>query len=187
VWDETNVLFSSDHGEEFGEHGLYFHRNFPYDELINVPLIVRPADESPPARVDDQRELLDIAPTVCAMHGVDDSDAGFLGTPLYEGGSRDVVALGQPGMDVPAVSVRADGWKYVHTEDSSQLYDLEADPDEQRDVHDENPRVAARLRRTIPDRLFGRDTKSPRPPENEVGKEQLEALGYMELRESDGT
>jgi len=89
------------------------------------------------------------------MHGVDDSDAGFLGTPLYEGGSRDVVALGQPGMDVPAVSVRADGWKYVHTEDSSQLYDLEADPDEQRDVHDENPRVAARLRRTIPDRLFG--------------------------------
>jgi len=37
VWDETNVLFSSDHGEEFGEHGLYFHRNFPYDELINVP------------------------------------------------------------------------------------------------------------------------------------------------------
>lgn len=186
-WADTNVLFSSDHGEEFGEHGYFFHRNYPYDELIHVPLIVKPAASPVVDTVQTQRELLDLAPTICSFHDVDASDASFLGTPLYEGDDRTVLALGQPGMDEPAVTVRTDGWKYVHTEVDQLLYDLDADPGEQDDVVDENPRVAARLRRAVPDRLFGRDTKAPRPPEDDVDREQLAALGYMELREEDST
>ncbi|MEF8802090.1 MAG: sulfatase [Halolamina sp.] len=186
LWEDTTWLFSSDHGEEFGEHGLYFHRNFPYDELIHVPLVVKTADRSEPDRIESQRELLDLAPTICALYGVDISEYRFLGTPLFEGEDRDVVSLGQPGMDDPAVALRADGWKYIHTPEQEFLFDLSADPEEQDDVAESNSQTLSRLQRRIPDHLFNRDTKSPRPPEDDVDRDQLQALGYMELRGSDG-
>ncbi|MBX0324032.1 sulfatase-like hydrolase/transferase [Halomicroarcula sp. F13] len=185
IWDDLNILFSSDHGEEFGEHGLFFHRNFPYDELTHVPLILKPARTPPTDTIVEQRELLDLVPTICSFHDVDTDDYSFLGTPLYEGDGRDVISLGQPGMDVPAVTIRTGDWKYIHTESDKQLYDLTSDPGEQTNVIDSNQRVAARLQRKIPQRLFGRDTKTPRPPKDQPDKEQLEALGYLELREDE--
>lgn len=185
LWERTNLLFSSDHGEEFGEHDLFFHRNYPYDELIHVPLIVKPADETPGHRVAGQRELLDIAPTICSFYGIEPAEYSFLGTHLYEGDGRNVIVLGQPGMEIPAVSIRTEEWKYIHTNDEAQLYDLPEDPGEQTNVVEQNPQVAARLRRMIPERLFDRDTKTPRPPKDEVDREQLDALGYVELRDED--
>ncbi|QSG06956.1 Arylsulfatase A or related enzyme [Halapricum desulfuricans] len=184
LWEDTNWIFSSDHGEEFGEHGLYFHRNFPYDELIHVPLIFKGSDRSEPSRIDSQRELLDLAPTICSLHGIDSSEYRFLGTPLFEGEDRNVVSLGQPGMDEPAVALRADGWKYIHTPKEELLFDLSTDPEEQDNIAQSNSETVSRLRQRIPDRLFGRDPKSPRPPKDDVDREQLEALGYMELRET---
>lgn len=185
LWETSNIIFSSDHGEEFHEHGRFFHRNFPYDELIHVPLIVKPAAQPPIDRVSKQRSLLDLAPTICSFFDVDTDEYRFLGTPLYEGDERDVIALGQPGMDVPAVAVRTPNWKYIQTVEETQLYNIQTDPSEGKNVVEDHPRVTARFRQKIPERLFERDTKAPRPPEDEVDKEQLEALGYMELREAD--
>lgn len=182
LWDETDVIFSSDHGEEFGEHGLFFHRNFPYDELIHVPLVCKASDGDCPETVPEQRTLLDLLPTICSLHGVETSGYGFLGTDLLEGDERDVIVLGQPGMDVPAVAVRSDGWKYIHTDDVRQLYDLNEDPAEQENLYSTRPEVADQLHGLVPDYLFGRDTKAPRPPEDDVDREHLAALGYMELR-----
>jgi arylsulfatase A-like enzyme len=187
LFEESDIVFSSDHGEEFREHGRFFHRNFPYDELIHVPLVVARAGGGATEPVAEQRELLDLAPTICGFHDVDASGYSFRGTPLFEGGPRDVIALGQPGMDEPALAVRADGWKYIHTDAAEQLYDLESDPDEREDVVATTPDTARRLRRLVPEYLFGRDTKAPRPPEDDVDREQLAALGYMELREDEGS
>lgn len=183
LWERSNILFSSDHGEEFREHGLFFHRNYTYDELIHVPLIVKRADGTELTAVPEQRELLDLAPTICSFYDIDVDEYSFLGTHLYEGEKRDVIALGQPGMETPAVAIRTGDWKYIHTEKEKQLYDLREDPEEQNNVVEEDHQVAARLRRKIPERLFDRDTKTPRPPKDEVDREQLEALGYIELRE----
>ncbi|WP_424019005.1 sulfatase [Halorientalis pallida] len=186
LWDETNLLFSSDHGEEFYEHGNYFHRNYPYDELIHVPLIAKRADDpAGGATVTEQRQLLDLAPTICQFHGLDPDAYDFQGTPLFEGDGREVVTLGQPNDRDPAVAVRHDGWKYIDTGDDERLYDLTADPAETENVVDDNPDVAARLARSIPDSVLDRDVEDPREPEDEVDREQLEALGYMELREEE--
>jgi arylsulfatase A-like enzyme len=186
LWDETNLLFSSDHGEEFYDHGNYFHRNYPYDELLHVPLLAKRAtDPTGGATVTEQRQLLDLAPTICQFHGLDPGEYGFQGTPLFEGGSREVVALGQPNDRDPAVAVRHDGWKYIDTGDGEELYDLTADPDETENVLADNPDVASRLTRCIPESVFERDVEDPRQPEDDVDREQLEALGYMELREEE--
>jgi arylsulfatase A-like enzyme len=184
LWDELNVLFSSDHGEEFYEHGSYYHRNYPYDELINVPLVVKRADDPADGEtVTEQRQLLDLVPTICKLHGVEPDGYDFRGIPLFEGDSRDVVALGQPNDRDPAVAIRADDWKYIVTGGDDLLYDLDNDPKETENVAAENPSVVSRLERRIPDHLYERDAESPREPEDEVDREQLEALGYMELRD----
>lgn len=186
LWDQTNLLFSSDHGEEFDEHGKFFHRNYPYDELLHVPLLAKRADDPAGGEtVSEQRQLLDLAPTISAFHGLDPNAYGFQGTQLFEGDSREVIALGQPNDRDAAVAVRHDGWKYIDTGDGALLYDLNEDPGETENVVEDNPDVAARLERCIPDSVFDREVEDPRRPEDEVDREQLEALGYMELREEE--
>lgn len=182
LWDRSDIFFSSDHGEEFREHGLFFHRNYPYDELTNVPLIVKSAKEDQPSIIKEQRELLDLAPTIVSDFGLDGEEFGMLGNSLFEESSRDVISMGQPGMDIPAVAIRSNGWKYIHTEEGNQLYNLEKDAAEQTNVYKENHPEAQRLKRKIPSRLLSRDTKLPRPPEDSVDRQQLDALGYMEIR-----
>lgn len=184
LWSDANILFSSDHGEEFYEHGNYFHRNYPYDELSHVPLIMKaPSAPDLPSEVEEQRELLDLAPTIAAFHDVDPAQYDFTGEPLFRGDPRRVFSLGQPSDAAPAVTLRTPEWKFIASADVERLYDLDTDPDEQRNVTDEHPAVAGRLRDSIPDRLLERDVNRPRAPDDDVDKERLEALGYLELRE----
>ncbi|AFK18199.1 sulfatase [Haloferax mediterranei ATCC 33500] len=183
LWDECNVLFSSDHGEEFREHGAFFHRNYPYDELTHVPLIVKTPTVDAPERISETRELLDLAPTITSFHLSDSIDPEFEGTHLFEGDDRTVFSLGQPNEIAPAVAVRTDEWRLIASKAGDQLYDIRTDPDEQRNVIDDNPAVAAELRDRIPEHLVTREVNPPRAPKDDVDREQLEALGYMELRD----
>lgn len=183
IWDESRILFSSDHGEEFREHGRFFHRNYPYDELVHVPLVVKAPSIDASERIAETRELLDLAPTIVSAHVQDSAVPVFEGEHLFTGDSRRVFSLGQPNDIAPAVSVRTDEWKLITTEADDQLYDLASDPDEQNDVASDNPEIVEELRESIPDHLISREVNPPRPPEDEVDRDQLEALGYMELRD----
>lgn len=194
-WEELNVIFTADHGEEFAEHGRYFHRNYPYDELIHVPLVVKAPDHYDGGEtIAEGRELLDVAPTIRALHGVgneDDDDgtprseSAFEGGPVFEGESRRVIALGQPPDAEPAVAVREEEWKYIREGESRRLYDIAGDPEEREDVLDENRDVAKRLDGSIPEHLLTREAKPPRAPDDEVDRERLDALGYLELQEDE--
>lgn len=184
LWDDANVVFSADHGEEFYEHGDYFHRNYPYDELTHVPLLLKGDGVPTGERVAEQRQLLDLAPTICQFHGVETAEFDFEGEPLLEGDERRVVALGSGRPDdEQVVAGRWDGWKFIADAESVQLYDLEDDPAESKNVADDNPGVVRRFRKEIPDYLFDREDETLRDPVDDVDKEQLEALGYLELQE----
>lgn len=191
LWNDCNVVLTSDHGEEFYEHGQYFHRNFPHDELTHVPLVVKPAREAVPStkhpeRISEQRELLDLAPTICSFHGIARGHS-FLGESLFEGDERRIVALGQPNGSPPTVSVRDPQWKLLWTDGDRRLFDLQADSGEHRDVAAEHPDVAAKLADAVPQRVFDRRLVPPRAPDDEADREQLAALGYMELRDDESS
>ena len=69
-WDDTAVVVCADHGELLGEHGLYGHEFALYEELINVPLLVKhPALDA--GRRADLVELLDLYHTTIDAFGVD--------------------------------------------------------------------------------------------------------------------
>ena len=72
-WEETVVIVCSDHGELHGEHDLYGHEFALYDELINVPLVIKHPDLEP-GRREDLVELLDLYHTTLDALGVDPVD-----------------------------------------------------------------------------------------------------------------
>lgn len=184
LWSDTNVVLTADHGEEFGDHGRYFHRNRPYDELLHVPLAAKRAADAangdPAYRtVDAQRELLDLAPTVAAFHDVD-PPAAFRGTRLFAGGRRRVIATGSFDADAPAVGARWDGHKYIAVGEDEELYDLDDDPRETDDRAASAPDTCRAYRVEIPDHLL--DTADAGVPDgvDDAVEKRLSDLGYRD-------
>lgn len=177
-WEDAQVIFTADHGEEFGEHGYYFHRNRPYDELIHVPLVVRRSSESE-GRISEQRELLDIAPTICEFHGVS-PPTSFIGRSLFDPGNRQVIATGSFRDSVPVVGARWEDWKYIEADDEKELYDLDTDPTESENVAKENPDRVSRFGNELPNRLYYEDHSAVPTNASEEVSQRLEDLGYLE-------
>jgi arylsulfatase A-like enzyme len=109
LYDETILVFTSDHGEEFGEHGAVgWHSHTLYDELLRVPLIIKFADRwSAGHEVSTQVRLIDVAPTILGALGIR-ADVGFHGVDL-----RGLTEhAGHPGL--PAVSERDSDYGFDH-------------------------------------------------------------------------
>jgi arylsulfatase A-like enzyme len=192
LWTDTDIVVTADHGEEFGDHGFYFHRNRPYDELIHVPLFIKRATTERRTILDmsktntggvvnEQRELLDIAPTLCTFHDVD-PPAAFEGTNLFTGTDRTVVATGSFRDNHPVVGVRRDGWKYIRADDGPELYQLTTDPDEQTNVAADHRDRGEHLETFVPTAAVG-SGDDHRPNCESVSPEvadRLQQLGYTD-------
>jgi arylsulfatase A-like enzyme len=142
----------SDHGDEFFEHGSVGHGHSLYQELVDVPLMVRWPPLYPEARVvADDVEVLDLYPTLCELAGVDAN---------AEAQGESLVALAHddgPRMERPAESfhdgllrsLRLGRWKLlIWSGARMELYDLDADPREQHDLAATRP-IALRYARTV--------------------------------------
>ncbi len=82
-YDDALIVVTSDHGEEFQEHGGWWHGVTLYEEQVHVPLLVKlPRRTRGGVRVPWQVRSIDIAPTIADLVGVD-IGAGWLGTSLF--------------------------------------------------------------------------------------------------------
>ena len=74
-YDNTLIVITADHGEEFGEHGGFWHGTTLFEEQIHIPLIVKlPGNELAGTRVAWQGRTIDVAPTITATLGIAPSD-----------------------------------------------------------------------------------------------------------------
>jgi arylsulfatase A-like enzyme len=77
AWDDTVIIFTSDHGDMCGSHGLRSKGPFVYDEIMRVPLYVKvPGVTSPGTVTSALGSHVDLAATICSLAGVDASTAG---------------------------------------------------------------------------------------------------------------
>ena len=180
IWDETAIVFTADHGEEFAEHGYYYHRNRPYDELLHVPLVVKtPGNGNGGRVVTPQRELLDVAPSLCSWHGAE-VPGEFRGACLSDGTERQVVATGSFVEQDHVVAGRWGGWKYIAVGDAeTDLFDLGADPGEARDVSSEHADVIDGFEAAIPESVFAGEPTTIEADDEDV-RRRLADLGYLE-------
>ena len=78
--DNTVVMFVADHGEQLGEHGLFYKGIYPYDAHAHVPFVAKvPWSAHKGAVVDDVVSMLDLAPTVLDLAGVDQPEDELMG------------------------------------------------------------------------------------------------------------
>jgi arylsulfatase A-like enzyme len=197
--DDSLLVLTSDHGEEFLEHGGLLHSRTLYQEVLHVPLILRGPGIPAGARVAAPVSLVDVAPTVLAalgarppedLDGLDlsplwrrDRETPAGDTPLEAAlRSRALFAeasFGPTGGDlVRAVRRGRHKLHYRPATGETELYDLAGDAAERRDVSAEEPRVAAALREELLRRIAdapgeGRAELSPEDAE------RLRALGYL--------
>jgi len=149
VLDDTLVIFTSDHGEMLGQHGLW-HKMMPYEEAVRVPLVMRyPRRIAAGARSDALVSLVDLAPTLLSVAGepIPDEMTGIDLSPAF-GNRREFQRepyrfsehqpLGAWHNTVAWRMVVDPRWKYVWNQgDLGELYDLESDPFELRNRIDE--------------------------------------------------
>ncbi len=184
LYDDTVIVFTSDHGEEFGEHGVVgWHSHTLYDELLRVPLILKLAQsESPGVRVGTQVRSIDIAPTILAALGFEVPDE-FDGLDLTEltsdPDSFELDAVSRmdraPGRDISAY--RTPHWKLVR----KSLFNLEDDPKEQWDLALSRREIVEEMQLRLDETLSTRDRLEPEqvtPTDSTL--DELRALGYIE-------
>jgi arylsulfatase A-like enzyme len=156
VWDETAVMVSSDHGETLGELGIYCDHQTADLHTHRVPLILRWPGMGP-GRVDRAfRYQFDVAATVAELVGATvpavwdgvSFASDLQGGPLVP--NRDHLILSCAAWATQR-AVRFGPWLYVrtyhdafHNFPQTMLFNVEADPHEQRDVADEHPHVVGR-------------------------------------------
>ena len=153
--DNTAIIVFSDHGESFGEHKLYFHGQALYNEVINVPLMVRlPGGKK--RVVKDRVALLDIAPTMLELMGIP-APQTFQGRSLLPAvhGERSSTKrrIGSLLMRYPSWpkgwrAMISGDYKVLHrvTENRLEIYDLAVDPGEKTNLALSDRALAKKLR-----------------------------------------
>jgi arylsulfatase A-like enzyme len=192
ILDDAVVVVTSDHGEEFHEHGLMFHGATLYEEVIRVPLIVLAPGVA--GQVSEKRvSLLDVAPTIFRLVGAT-PDPIFEGRALLDPATkqRDVVSelLTPPYGDARhSEAIIRDSLKMlVRTNEAgltgSEVYDLALDPEEhavpERRLWMRSIPLLASLR-IMKGTMSA--TASPTPPTvplSDQTRARLRALGYVE-------
>lgn len=211
AWDRNTLLvITSDHGEEFWDHGHYHHDKTLYDEVLRVPLLVRdPTGRFPPGRVGESVSLLDVLPTVAELAGVE-RDPRWMGSslvPMMKGAQasgahgRTLFAhlerhffkpwgahqtlRGVDGREhYVALAAMRGGWKLVvDSRENTLLFDREADPAESENLIEKQSEVAEELEAMLKEHAERMTTYGSETFQEELSSEEIErlrSLGYVQ-------
>jgi arylsulfatase A-like enzyme len=195
LWDTSIIVFWSDHGEEFWEHGDWEHGQSLHNELLHVPLIIHLPAQTEGRRIRDYVSLLDVMPTLldlCDIGAPADLHGRSLKPLLTMSPSQTIrpfrIYLEGPYRGAIRKGLMTSHYKLVYNayQGTFALYDLRSDPEEQHNIHGmpgapDTEAMEAELRHWCEEML---DAMAPykraRPePMSVTTRQQLKDLGYV--------
>ncbi len=190
--ENTLIVLTSDHGEEFLDHGGVLHGLTHHVEVSRVPMIFRGPDITPARRIEQPVSLIDLVPTCLRELGVPipENLDGLALQPLLRNGEpfparRLYFEADLDGSMAGSMikgqdrGIRDERYKlfYNMRTEKLRLYDLREDPGELKDVKDAHPGLVQELLEDLRSFLLaGRDV--PARPMSEEDLERLRELGY---------
>ncbi len=191
IYDEAAIIFLSDHGEGLNDHGEDEHGILLYREALQVPLILKlPRGTAKGLSVETPAQLIDVFPTLLELAGTSEKTTS---------GATSLLALMAGG--VPAGrSIFSEtyfprlhlGWSELHSlirdgrqlidGPKTELYDLNADPDEKVDLSSTDRRVRTAFLDAIKPYIHRAEPAASIDPEE---AKKLQALGYLGSAASD--
>ncbi len=192
-FEDTLIVVFADHGEEFLEHGGWWHGDTMYDEAIRVPLVIRlSGDEAGGQEVADLVSLVDVAPTLVRLGGGVVPE-GYQGQDLFETHLSPVFGEEQHvGNDLQSLVYRRQGgnvFKVIACNEKNprglparSLFDLTADPAEKQNLSASQPEelqlalsmLVAAMKTAAQGAVAGKSVQI-----DEASQHRLKELGYI--------
>lgn len=153
VYDRSVIALASDHGEEFQEHGSWWHGTSLYEEQIHVPLLIKRAGEvDVRGHVDAATGVVDVAPTLVAAAGLSVPES-FHGRDLFQPHDESAWYAEETLEGNELAALRVGPWKLITANvgnprglAETELYNLASDPAERDNRADAEPdRVSSML------------------------------------------
>jgi len=190
--DRTIVVLVSDHGEELLDHGSALHGYTLYEEQLHVPFVIHDPRSDRSRVIRGRTQHVDLLPTLLDLLDIEHK-ADLPGRSLAEtvtgqetelGDSAPVFALAslKAVRTVKGYSLLMDDWKWIEFSipKKSALYHIKSDGEESKDLSEERPLVAARLRKELERLIYTTPTAKPSLIDlTESEKSRLRALGYL--------
>jgi arylsulfatase A-like enzyme len=197
----TVILLTADHGEEFWEHGSYEHGHTLYNELLQVPLIITGGGVDP-GEVESNVRLIDISPSILEMVQADVTSCTMQGLSLLQiiNGRCDelplpVFAIGTLYGDEKLCLIKGTvklifstgntykklDFPYRKVKENYELYDLHNDPFESNNVRKTDNQTFSALKESLLE--FKNVHNSFQPTEVTIDsdlRKKLEAIGYVQ-------
>jgi arylsulfatase A-like enzyme len=202
-WGENTLLIvTADHGEEFWEHGGFGHGKTLYSEMVHVPLLFCfPGRDTVSKRIQTAMSNIDILPTIRHYLGIEGNkvEEGIDVLPLIRGDGnygRDRYIFSHllkhnPNRDGTVAIHRATiyhEWEFISAdifqqEHRTELFNMKEDPREQDNVLDRNPALADRLNAAFTDfektcKKFQQESRNLELDKDKM--EELKSLGYVQ-------
>jgi arylsulfatase A-like enzyme len=190
LYNDTLIVLLSDHGEEFGEHGMTGHGKHLYDEALSVPLIIKLPGQQKGGYVRGVLSLLDLFPSVMDALHLDSSHFGLQGITRHLDKLRslrdtDIYSSTDFGRE-KSRSIGRQPYKLIIGDSGQELYDLQNDSGERRNLLKAEPSVAVALQQSlkakekeIDDGLAGMSYEAYVGVSDSV-KKNLQSLGYLQ-------
>jgi arylsulfatase A-like enzyme len=191
LYDDALIVLTSDHGEEFQEHGGWWHGQTLYEEQIWVPLIVKyPGGARAGMVVTDLARSLDIAPTILDVLGLK-APEGMMGRSLWSETEPPHFVFSEEdheGNVVRSVRTHTDKLILANPDNprglpGTALYDLSCDPGEQNDLSAQYPGTASRMKKWVSQAEALTQGQAVEAEVVEIDpevEERLRNLGYIE-------
>ncbi|UCE95808.1 MAG: sulfatase [Candidatus Bathyarchaeota archaeon] len=203
--ENTYIILTSDHGQQFMEHGIIGH-GYLYDEVVRVPLMISGPGIPPNTLIQKQVCLLDLSPTILDLLNIPKA-ASFQGETFLpkifsekkqeEGVIIEGIPFKHQGKTLSRFCLRTEKWKYIlllnenYEQVDAELYDIISDPAEQKNIARREEKIVYKMKLKLLDHIDME--KREQKPQNmremsklEFNKEnrreierRLEGLGYI--------
>jgi arylsulfatase len=193
LYDNTLIVFLADHGEEFSDHGDFFHAKTLYSEVLSVPLVIKLPNQHEGRTVGGIFSLIDLAPSILNNLGIDPACLRPQGSvvdlksaaPLKDKYIYSACVPTLRSVQNAQYSMIRGCSPIISAKDTAELYDLRNDPHELHNIAKAKPNVSSSMSQLLlkqelfVEKSIRKASKTEKIPVTDLEKTRLKSLGYL--------